>query len=81
MRRHLSFRSGNPALTSNTFKNTSSNTLGKMTLEGTINKTALGLLILSSTAYYTFINQITSLIFIGFIGGFILALITIFKKN
>ncbi len=81
MRRHLSFRSGNPALTANTFKNTSSNTLDRMTLEGTINKTALGLFILFIAAYYTFINQITGLIFIGFIGGFIVALITIFKKH
>ena len=81
MRRHLSFRSGNPALTANTFKNTSSNTLDRMTLEGTINKTGLGLFILFVAAYYTFINQITGFIFIGFIGGFIVALITIFKKH
>ena len=81
MRKHISFRSGNPALTANTFKDTSTNTLDKMTLDGTVNKTTICLAILSLTAFYTYTNAITGYIFIGFIGGFIVALITIFKKH
>ena len=41
MNRHLSFRSGNPALTKNTFKNISDSSVSKMTLERTVNKTMI----------------------------------------
>tara|TARA_Y100000996_G_scaffold319303_1_gene255414 strand:- start:372 stop:1115 length:744 start_codon:yes stop_codon:yes gene_type:complete len=82
MNRHLSFRSGNPALTSKTFKevgSTSSNNV--MTLDGTVNKTIISLLLLVGSAYYTFSNNFLGFVFIGFIGGFIMALLTIFKKE
>ena len=46
MNRHLSFRSGNPALTKNTFKNISDSSVNKMTLEGTVNKTIIALILL-----------------------------------
>ena len=81
MRGHLSFRSGNPALQAKTFTNLENNSSHVMTLNGTVNKTAISLLLLMSSAYYTFSNEITSMIFVGFIGGFILALITMFKKH
>ena len=81
MNRHLSFRSGNPALTKNTFKNISDSSVNKMTLEGTVNKTIIALILLLCSASYTFSNENTSLIWIGFIAGFILALVTIFKKE
>jgi len=74
-------RSGNPALSKKTFENLSIPTTGVMTLEGTVNKTAISLAILLLSAYYTYSNAIMSYVFIGFIGGFILALITIFKKE
>ena len=37
MNKHLSLRSGNPALTKNTFSNFAIDTTQKMTLEGTVN--------------------------------------------
>ena len=43
MNRHLSLRSGNPALTKNTFKNISFSDENRMTLEGTVNKTIIAL--------------------------------------
>ena len=52
-----------------------------MTLDGTVNKTAISLCILLLAGYYTYSNAIMSYIMIGFIGGFVLALITIFKKE
>ena len=45
MNKHLSMRSGNPALNKNTFKNLSSTTSETMTIDGTVNKTAISLII------------------------------------
>ena len=78
----MTFRSGNPALSKDTFKAIASNkTDDVMTLDGTVNKTAISLIILLVCAYYTYSTANTGFIWIGFIGGFITALITIFKKN
>ena len=78
----ISFRSGNPALSSKTFKNiNSANSEDVMTLDGTVNKTTLSLMILLASAFYSFSNEATEYIWLGFIGGFILAIITIFKKE
>ena len=74
-------RSGNPALSKKTFDCLSIPNSGVMTLDGTVNKTAISLAILLLSAYYTYSNAIMSYVFIGFIGGFILALVTIFKKE
>ena len=52
-----------------------------MTLEGTINKTSLSLLVLMATAFYTWNNPSPALMMIGGIGGFIVAMVTIFKKH
>ena len=80
MNQHLSMRSGNPALTAETFKNIEGSATEKMTIGGTVNKTAMSLLLLLTSASYTWINPSYSLMIFGFIGGFIMALITIFKK-
>ena len=81
MNQHLSMRSGNPALSSQVFKNIDNTATEKMTIEGTVNKTAMSLLLLMGTASYTWINNSPGLMIFGFIGGFIMALITIFKKT
>jgi len=52
-----------------------------MTLEGTINKTSLSLLVLMATAFYTWNNPSPVLMMIGGIGGLIVAMVTIFKKH
>ena len=52
-----------------------------MTLDGTVNKTAISVLLLIISAYYTYLNQSTAWVMIGGIGGFITALITVFKKE
>jgi len=83
MRRQL-FRSGNPALSKKTFENLSADDAGVMTLEGTVNKTAFSLLILFLSACFTFsmpIETTSPFIWGGFIGGLIVAIITIFKKE
>ena len=80
MRRHLSLRSGNPVLSKKTFSN-SILTDNQMTIEGTVNKTAISLLLLLVTGYFTF-DLISPFFLIGSgIGGFILAIITVFKKE
>ncbi len=50
-------RSGNPALSSKIFKNLEGTGNKKMTIEGTVNKTAMSLLLLMATASYTWINN------------------------
>ena len=54
MRRHTTFRTGNPTLTASTFKDITNNTSERMTLEGSVNKSGISLLILMFTAFYTF---------------------------
>ncbi len=81
MRNHISYRSGNPALQSSTFKSNEAIGSGHMTLEGTINKVSLSLLVLMCTAMYTWHNPSYPIMIFGAIGGFVVALITIFKKH
>ena len=81
MPRHLNMRSGNPALSSKIFNNIDREATEKMTIEGTVNKTAMSLLLLMATASYTWINHSLGLMIFGFVGGFIMALITIYKKT
>ena len=74
-------RSGNPALNKKSFENLTNTGEGVMTLDGTVNKTAISLTLLIVAAYYTYTSQNLSLIWPGFIGGLVLAIITIFKKE
>ena len=83
---HLSYRTSNPALNSNTFSeqiNNNSSLLldSKMTIKGTVDKTAISLVLLIASAYYTFSPNMESMILFGSIGGLILAILTIFKKD
>ncbi|MAQ31781.1 MAG: hypothetical protein CMD26_03500 [Flavobacteriales bacterium] len=82
MANHLTLRSGNPALSSETFKGISMASSGNvMTINGTVNKTAFSLLLLIIAGSFTFSGDYNWLIWPGFIGGFIVAIITIFKKE
>ena len=80
---HLSYRTSNPALNSNTFKTSNNSFLldDKMTIQGTVDKTAISLVLLIIAAYYTYSAGMESMILVGSIGGLILALVTIFKKE
>ena len=77
---HLSYRSGNPVLTSDSF-NLTSDSSDVMTINGTVNKTAISLLLLVGTGYLTFTTINPGLIIGCGIGGFIVAIITVFKKE
>ena len=83
--RHLSYRTSNPALNSNTFKNINKkNSLflnQGMTIKGTVDKTALALCLLLISAYYSFSQaNFTLMVLAGIIGCF-LFLTLIFKKS
>ncbi|KRA20136.1 MULTISPECIES: Bax inhibitor-1/YccA family protein [unclassified Lysobacter] len=88
-------RSGNPALKESTFLDLASGTVVQgdsqaMSLNGTVNKTGLLLLLTVLTAAYAW-SQITittegatglmPFMLIGGLGGFVLAMVTIFKKT
>ena len=88
MRRHLSFRSGNPALNKNAFKVLNRNGVtgpisknDSMTIKGTVDKTAISLFIMIASGYYIYSEQIVSLMFPGCILGFVVAIFTFFKKQ
>jgi uncharacterized YccA/Bax inhibitor family protein len=87
-------RSGNPALNQNTFLDVSTGQLvsgasaGAMTLNGTVNKTGIMLLMLVATAAYTWSlytpenpGAVMPWMLVGGIGGFIVAIVTVFKKT
>ena len=80
MNRHISYRSGNPVLNKNSFNSTSLSS-ETMTIEGTVNKTVMCLILLVGSGYYTF-TSISSIMLILFgVGGLITAIITIYKKE
>jgi uncharacterized YccA/Bax inhibitor family protein len=89
-------KTSNPALGADTFRNLAGSQYGgtidasaRMTLSGTVNKTAILLLCALATAAWTWndflqsrdINDVTGRLMIGSIGGLIFAFVTIFKKE
>ena len=85
---HLSFRSGNPTLGKATFKTIKRTDGGGpvvrddvMTIKGTVDKTAISLLLMLFAGYFSFSADSMIYIISGGIGGFIIALITVFKKE
>ena len=86
-------RSGNPALKSSTFLDPGTGTVvrgdaGAMTLNGTVNKTAFLLVLTLVGAMYTWgmffsgnTDQLMPWVLGGAIGGFVVALVTVFKKT
>ncbi|MFC1808922.1 Bax inhibitor-1/YccA family protein [Candidatus Omnitrophota bacterium] len=77
-------RTGNPTLRNNAFSQVAPLASGEvMTIQGTVNKTFILLLLVLFTASLTWRNpaSMMPLIGIGAIGGLIVALVTIFKKE
>lgn len=85
-------RSGNPALNENIFLDVGRGTVvgnDAMTLNGTVNKTGLLLLLVIIGAAFTWsrftgpesIGAVIPLTLVGLVGGLIMALVTIFKKT
>jgi uncharacterized YccA/Bax inhibitor family protein len=87
MSAHLAMRSGNPVLGETTFRGPRViSDQDAMTINGTVNKTALSLVILMVAAVYTWRlgpnNPAASgFMMVGFLGGFVLAMVTVFKKE
>lgn len=90
------FRSGNPALKDSTFLDLSSGSMvagdaGTMSLNGTVNKTGFLLLLMVLTAAFAWSKTMTAtgevapgaMMYLigGAIGGFVLGLVTAFKKE
>ncbi len=84
---HLEMRSANPALGAETFRGVRA--LGRedaMTIEGTVNKTAISLVILLAAATWTWNLGFSDpraggLLMLGLIGGLVTALVTVFKQS
>jgi uncharacterized YccA/Bax inhibitor family protein len=89
-------KTSNPALGANTFSSISDTQSGglidvadRMTLNGTVNKTGILLICAIATAAWTWhlflptrdMTAVAPLMMLGLIGGFICALVTIFKKQ
>ncbi len=88
MAQATAFRSGNPALTSKTFQGLYAGAdETAMTINGTVNKTAMMLLILVVAAAWTWglagsgATLFPILLWVGVGGGFVVALVTVFKKE
>jgi len=77
---HLTYRSGNPVLNKSAFLSSHVQS-EKMTINGTINKTFISLILLITSGYYCFTSISPVIIIGGAIGGLIVAIITIFKKE
>src|SRR6185369_9948010 len=83
----VALRSGNPALTAETFRGTRAG-FGEdaMTIQGTVNKTAISLAILMVAASYTWNlgvgdPRVPVFMMVGVFGGLVVAMVTIFKKE
>lgn len=77
-------RTSNPTLNADTFRGASGyGAAGSMTLSGTINKILILLVLVSVSAYWawTQIAQAAGLVTLAAIAGFVIALVTIFKKE
>ena len=76
-------RTSNPALKETTFRGLPRATAGEaMTLQGTVNRTGISLLILLAAASFVWNSSVaTPFILIGLVGGMVAALVTIFKNT
>ena len=89
-------KTSNPALGENTFRNLQGAGYGgiadlttRMTINGTVNKTGILLLCVIATAVWTWhlflqsrdFSDVAPLMLVGVFGGFVLAMVTVFKKE
>ncbi|TBR25886.1 Bax inhibitor-1/YccA family protein [bacterium] len=80
-------RSGNPALKDDIFQAARAQRGDEaMTLQGTVNKTGIALFILMATAMWSWARHtqgypVGGLMLLGGLGGFVTAMVTIFKKD
>ncbi len=76
-------RTANPALTERVFADRAQQAAvgGAMTIQGTVNKTGAMLVLTMVAAAFTWNAQLPGLTILGAIGGLIVALITVFKKE
>ena len=86
MNNHLSLRSANPTLNAKTFSGFDMASEQSMTISGTVYKTGFSLLLLMTASLFTWNlpagdPRSGGLMMIGMLGGFILALVTIFKQH
>ena len=85
MNRHLTMRTANPALQSDTFKKSMAGSVGSselMTINGVVNKTGLALLLLIISASVTWSDPtLSGLAILGFVAGLVAAIVTIFKPT
>jgi uncharacterized YccA/Bax inhibitor family protein len=88
------FKTSNPALGSKTFQDLANSggaidVANRMTVNGTVNRTGILLICAFATAAYTWhlfmqtrdASEVSGLLLVGVFGGFITALVTIFKKE
>lgn len=82
-------KTSNPALSDKIFQGQPVSLENSMTLDGTVNKTAILLLCAVATAAYSWhvfmeshsVAAVSTLLWGGVIGGFLVAMVTIFKKE
>lgn len=77
------FRSGNPTLSENMFRQNTAvdSAQGAMTISGTVNKIGILFLLLLIGASISWYQPSPAFIWLGAIGGFIVAIVTVFKKE
>lgn len=78
---YLPEQSSNPIFQNKDFKTRSLSAQDQMTLEGTLNKGAISFVLLLAAAYFSWTNPNPLYIMVGGILGFIMALVTVFKKS
>ena len=87
MRTRSMLRSGNPSLSSKVFENLERPKNGSllrddvMTIQGTVDKTGISLALLVFSGYFAYVPNGLMYMIIGGLGGFIVALVTIYKKT
>tara|TARA_B100001123_G_C15030933_1_gene915379 strand:+ start:45 stop:776 length:732 start_codon:yes stop_codon:yes gene_type:complete len=77
----MTLRSGNPVLSAKTFSGNYEATENVMTIDGTVNKTIISLLILLTSGVVTYVFEILAFMIIGFLVGLVLVIVTMFKPQ